>query len=185
MQDRDRLHSVSAGVSVLAAGTLLVMACSSDPPSAAVVPRNAQSPDAALVDDTDAHLQEAATQYYGKLAPGEAKHRGLLWFVFDHDWTVRKHDVGTAEVVESNEPWKGTGHPWSVNITPGETARESETGISSRRAWSVNESLAKKYPEFEGLGTGRVGANVVSNFGGGRVLLGTDSVMVFWARYAQ
>ncbi len=130
VMQRPRSLPASLGMmSVLATAALLALACSSTRPHAVEPKRDA-------VDETEAQLQKAASKYYGDVAsPGDRK---LIWFVFDHDWTVRKHDIGAEDAVEADQG----GPPWSVNIRSDSGGSEAWKGHP--RPWSVNASLAKK-----------------------------------------
>jgi hypothetical protein len=177
MQRSSSLPRGIGALAILASGSLVLLACAAHPPGErprAVPPSSgAEAPLApsrhAQVDPTEGHLQDAATRYYGDLAPNTTGDRRLLWFVFHHDWTVQRHDIGVGDVVE---------------VEDADVARVYGDRKPVPRPWSVNASLAKKFPDLEGLGTKEGQANI-SDLGGGIAVIAHDTVSVFWARYAQ
>lgn len=168
MQEPPRATANTIALASWGALGLVLVACSANPPTRAPLPRLGigSGPDG-RIEERDIQLQKAATRFYGDLAAGEAKKQQLLWFVFRHDWTVERHAIGANDAVtveDSDVTYAGSDH--------------------GKKWWSVNASLGKKFPDLQGIGTRETQANVES-FGGGRVAIAGDTVMVFWARYAN
>jgi hypothetical protein len=137
MQRNTRPAVIVVAGGAIASTVLLAVACAADPPapSPSVVPADVAAEAPRLLKPSmspeDVHLQEAVTHYYGALPASTTGEHRQLWFIFNPDWTVQQHDIGTEGL---------------VFVPVSELVRAYGKDLPSTRPYSVNASLAQKFP---------------------------------------